>query len=108
MKRRIFIIALAFAAVTAALGTAVASLTPPTFTVWVESDEGDPSTLKSTTVAISDAFNDGTITTGNITVTIFDTRINQNVTRRGRDNQGNLLRKAAAQSITAPSSVTIP
>jgi hypothetical protein len=111
MKRRTLVIALiAFAAVTAAIGTSIAAFVPavtPT-AVWVRKVETDA------TQGLKDVqqTEEATVTTegnGNITIRIVDTTPNPDVvvTRVGRNAAGQPLLAPTAKTITV-TAVTLP
>lgn len=111
MKRRIFIIALALAAVTAAIGTTVAKLLPVTIPVYVYNgtSEGAGTLKLIKTETFSGTITPGTVATGNVTVSVRDTRLsNQIVTRIGRNASGQpLIHSAGATPVDATAN-TIP
>jgi hypothetical protein len=106
MKRKSLVIALiAFAAVTAAVGGAIASFLPAPIAVWVRVDEANATPLKNVLQSV-----DATATTtgnGNVIINIKDTRTNTVVSRKGRNASGAELLAPSATTI-AVTAVTIP
>jgi len=106
MKRRILILALALAAVTAVIGTTVASLMPVQTAVYIYENENPNSSLK-----FVGNYDLSVSATGTqlVTVNIVDTRPNPDVptTRTARNSVGAEIKVTSATSIDAPTSVVI-
>jgi hypothetical protein len=101
MKRRILILALAFAAVTAAIGTTVAALLPASVDVYVRVDEANPTPLKYV-----GTFDIPAGTTTDVVVNVLDTRTNTTVQRKARNSSGTIIKAPTAVVLTA--TTTIP
>lgn len=112
MKRRIFVIALiAFAAVTAAVGTAVASFTNDSanvadIEVYVLKFDNQPYNPTTNPLYYADTYSLtlGTSHTPNVNVTVSGSA----TTRKARDNSGAVIIVAAGQPTSLPSSLIIP